>query len=552
MRVSIWFSSGKLLIPVGDGDKPISWLIEEFSRRFTKRESKPIIVKELQTKSGDSLDPADAIRDVVDDGAELVAITDGPESGRKAASTAPPEAPAPATVVAAAASVAKALVDEIEQRKAQEVHVCVQCGAKFKEAENGPGHCQFHAQPSEKRGWRTVWPCCSSDKPCKAEKHRSEHHQDFPYSEFGSFVQSTWKEIAQKWITESRRDFEDGWLINGDVAALKGGRLMLSVFRGAKCAMLRVIKPIDVEEQMTQCAAEKKRVVIARWTDPEVAGRFIEFAWVPAHGISMVYHLASDPVPTERVATFEVEKESLKLESLQTISEKPKYRFDSTATYALNPATHVGPEFPPYVPIETKTYECEGGSRLRMAQDGKTAANQDMGSREGKFGNYFITVVDLTNPSDEEISVVKARAEVKLGSAFVPADGVFLGIPDSRRGHYFPEDGIFPVRLEKRGAVKIAISVKVLVQGEPGRDNQTRARAHASLPQPLKVRMILEDVLGKTVSLVAEARSGGQGGEGQGLETRHHRVAAVRRRAFDDARLGGHVCLADWKPDVPH
>jgi hypothetical protein len=362
-------------------------------------------------------------------------------------------------------------------------------------------------------------------------RHRAEHHSDYPYAAFSAYAQQVYQTTAALWVQAHRVDLEDGWHIDADIGLLRDGRLFVRVYRGARVVFLRVLPDGAV-------APVETRVLIGRWQDSELAARYAEFFWAPPSCIGLILHLASDTVPTEKIATFALpaatagdqqQQQQISLVSVQTVREKPPYRPDLSVTYALHPVVHTGPEFPPYVKIEPAVYQCEGASRVRMALDGRVAvhANQDLAARDGKFGNSFTVVVDLSNPSDEDISIVRVSGEVKLGTAFVPAAGAYVGVPDRRGGHYFPEDGCLPIRLEKRGAVKIAVAVRVVVAGEPGTDNHTRQRAHASLPQPLKVRIVLEDAVGQTVSLVAE-----QVNPPLSLVTREERERELKCRAL--------------------
>jgi hypothetical protein len=52
--------------------------------------------------------------------------------------------------------------------------------------------------------------------------------------------------------------------------------------------------------------------------------------------------------------------------------------------------------------------------------------------------------------------------------------------------------------------VSVSIQAAILVSGKPNRNDITRRRAHRSLPQPLKLKIIVTDNLSKTCSLTVE------------------------------------------------
>lgn len=509
-------------MPVGDGTMTVGAVTAEFSRRYEKREGKPIAVTELQTKSGDSLDPSDPIADVVDDGAELVAITSGPESGR-AAAAATVAAAAPIAVVDAV-EVAKAAADEAARREAEAVLQCVQCGKSYRESENGDGHCRFHSAAAERRGWRTSYGCCGGDTPCKGGRHRSAHHTDYPYAGFFEWAARTQQLIAARWLNVSRQDFADGYVKSASVGVLKDGRLFLRCFRGTGMRFFAVLERADVVAGARAAGgASKRTTAIHRWVDTATPDSFVEFFWDAndvadgAACVGVTLKLGSDAVPTVRRVRFSVSADAaaeaaFKMLDVQTLSDRPGYAFPTEEQVAACRAhfgkapVRTGPEIAPDVAHEKTVYPCEGDSVLRMEQAAgrEPEANQSMWARDGKFEQYVIAVVTVTNPTDQEVAIASVSAEYKLGAAFTPAEKTFLGVPNARGGHFFPEGGFETMRLKPHDAATVSLSAMVHVEGEPGNRNETRWRAAPGLPQPLKVRYVLHDADGKAVSLVVE------------------------------------------------
>ena len=92
-----------------------------------------------------------------------------------------------------------------------------------REAENGEGHCKFH-KGKEVQNWnRTEWSCCHSENCCASSRHRSKHHNEYPYNNFFAWANEIKKQdyiffysaqncsaIKYQWINISIRDLEEG------------------------------------------------------------------------------------------------------------------------------------------------------------------------------------------------------------------------------------------------------------------------------------------------------------------------------------------------------
>ena len=74
---------------------------------------------------------------------------------------------------------------------------CVQCKSEYKESENGEGSCKYHT--SKLTGFhRYTYSCCNANSPnyesalsltgCTKGRHRSEHHDEYTYSAYLSYM----------------------------------------------------------------------------------------------------------------------------------------------------------------------------------------------------------------------------------------------------------------------------------------------------------------------------------------------------------------------------
>eukprot|EP00727_Mastigamoeba_balamuthi_P008284 m51a1_g4078 hypothetical protein (841) ;mRNA; r:2976-9615 len=76
MKVSVSVGEAKFLVPCGDGQKPVGWLLAEVEKRATAKLGVAPGIKEIQTTNGETLDVGDNLTDLVEDGAFLVAVAD--------------------------------------------------------------------------------------------------------------------------------------------------------------------------------------------------------------------------------------------------------------------------------------------------------------------------------------------------------------------------------------------------------------------------------------------------------------------------------------------
>ncbi|CAF3629418.1 unnamed protein product [Rotaria sp. Silwood1] len=195
-------------------------------------------------------------------------------------------------------------------------------------------------------------------------------------------------------------------------------------------------------------------------------------------------------------------------------TDEPNYDVTS-ADYAskLSPNIREGPE------IETTSFDpstinkdlCEGDSVVRLMRTGsvkdrKIYANQELFAHDGKFLNYFfIPKLVFQNTSKEPISVIEITSEYQNSEGnWLDCYGVKIGpaISDESESYTWLPDTT--LNLEPSKLVTYALRVDVQIHGEPGLNNQRRARAHSILPQPFKIRLHVHDTEGKTVSLLVE------------------------------------------------
>ncbi|CAF0892504.1 unnamed protein product [Didymodactylos carnosus] len=166
-----------------------------------------------------------------------------------------------------------------------------------------------------------------------------------------------------------------------------------------------------------------------------------------------------------------------------------------------------GPELIAVEPPKTKKHVCEGDSVIRLLTPGnilQIEANQNLSAYDGTFINYFfIPKIIIQNTSKQPVSIIEFTAEYENQEGiWCECKTVNIGPPSNNGEYTWLADSV--INLEPAKLMTFALEVQIVVQGKPGRDNQRRARAHISLPQPLKIRVQAHDTDGKTCSLIVE------------------------------------------------
>jgi hypothetical protein len=170
----------------------------------------------------------------------------------------------------------------------------------------------------------------------------------------------------------------------------------------------------------------------------------------------------------------------------------------------------------------TGKYECEGDSSILMMQGKESSADveQEISSRDGGFRN-FITITDIiiskkpvvlpeilnqkrSAPAEKPIGITQVQVQYQRHDGkWVECQDAKIEMTstkqDDRRKIVTSILNIEPDKL-----VSVSLHASIRVKGNPNRNSTTRARAHRSLPQPLKLKIILTDSHSKTCSLTIE------------------------------------------------
>lgn len=155
---------------------------------------------------------------------------------------------------------------------------CVQCKQTYRESENTPSSCIFHAG----REYNGRYLCCELPVPrnpdpkepsgCQRARHRAEHHLEYPYAAFSDYRLSIMgsTQFTDRWHTVEVANLEDGSEIKVTAGViLKGieqGNLFVDIIapqRGIRVVSFEVFKL----EHMPLFAGSDKHYQISHATD---------------------------------------------------------------------------------------------------------------------------------------------------------------------------------------------------------------------------------------------------------------------------------------------
>ncbi|UJR37736.1 hypothetical protein I4U23_030431 [Adineta vaga] len=160
-------------------------------------------------------------------------------------------------------------------------------------------------------------------------------------------------------------------------------------------------------------------------------------------------------------------------------------------------------------------HECEGDSSIRMAYGSTNTVTtyQDMWkSKDGTFRQHFIIthINFLKKTNENSTSPEKPLTVTKLDILYEGNDGSWCECEDiaiapialRNEEPRWLADSVIQIESDK--LISIALKGSVCVNGKPGRDNSTRKRIHKNLPQPFKLKIVIQDNFNKQSSLIVE------------------------------------------------
>lgn len=169
--------------------------------------------------------------------------------------------------------------------------------------------------------------------------------------------------------------------------------------------------------------------------------------------------------------------------------------FQIRSSFPIPATIHQGPQIDDQIKLITpKRYSSEGDSCIHLLnQSTEIQVNQDLYSKNGLFFNSFVLPRFIFhNTSDQPISILQ------LSSEYEDQKNQWISCQIKTS---LSED-IITVEPNKPKAC--SITIRVQLEGQPDVDTERRSRAHRLLPQPLRLKVSLEDTLMKHRSLTIE------------------------------------------------
>ncbi|CAF0941746.1 unnamed protein product [Adineta steineri] len=206
----------------------------------------------------------------------------------------------------------------------------------------------------------------------------------------------------------------------------------------------------------------------------------------------------------------------------KTLTDKQKERLKELAAQ-IPPPKRTGPEIK-IIPQNLKItkHECEGESSVRMAYGNTTSVttNQESSAISGTLlQQVYITPVifskkstilpEILNqkrsqPVDKPISITNLALFYQMhdGGWHECQDVAIAPLSEFNEDPKWLSHLIINIQPDK--LVSFIIKGNILVKGECGRSYATRERMHRSLPQPLKLKIVVTDSFNKQCSLIVE------------------------------------------------
>ena len=169
--------------------------------------------------------------------------------------------------------------------------------------------------------------------------------------------------------------------------------------------------------------------------------------------------------------------------------------FQISSSFLIPATIRQGPQIDDQMKlIIPKRYSSEGDSCIHLLnQSTEIQVNQDLYSKNGLFFNSFVlSRLIFHNTSDQPISIVQ------LSSEYEDQKSQWISCPIKTN---LSED-IITVEPNKPKAC--SITIRLQLEGEPDVDTERRSHAHRLLPQPLRLKISLEDTRMKNRSLIIE------------------------------------------------
>jgi hypothetical protein len=410
----------------------------------------------------------------------------------------------------------KNLAAEMQASEAEQKFKCVQCDKEFTNYTNGPKACSFHR--AEYDSWSNHFPCCSTAHPCQFQPHRAKHHCDYPYGAFFPRARAVmgYVDTNEEWAA-----VEDTNMESDEVQKASVGQLLRWVSRGAgveENTLLITVGRIWFKyphyfntftakelEDITKSVRLSRRTLIFRTSPNEDEYALAE--WILSisgkiTGVRLTAKAATSTHPYVRVCPIDLST-CTKSGDILTLSEGGMRSYLPASPYVVPETISVGPVLKdaPSRPVRTN-FKTRTTPSLRVIlktmSDPPLSANPSVAST--KF-DFFTGKVSVFNNN-------AAGSLNPISIAAVSASYRMVGQPE-----YLPVEAcklidgcdILPVTIDPRQSWQVNFQVTI-PRTEEDSKLEIRWWNRAFLPrnQPVRVKLVVEDIEGEECSLVLE------------------------------------------------
>ncbi|KAF5328429.1 hypothetical protein D9619_013297 [Psilocybe cf. subviscida] len=411
----------------------------------------------------------------------------------------------------------KSLAAEMLLAEAEQKFHCVQCDKEFTDYTSGPKACAFHR--AEYDPGSKSYPCCSIEHPCEFGPHRAKHHCDYPYGAFFSRSRGVlnYPETHEKWTSVEDTNLETSGTQTASVSELyrwasRGGRvtektLLITVGRVRyDCSYYFNTFTTKQLEEITKSVRLSRRVLIFRTSDSE--DEYAQAEWVLSlsgeiTGVRITAKTATSPNPYVRVCPIDLAT-CTKSGDITTVSEGGIRSYTPSESYVLPQNIRIGPELSSEpTRLVRKNFKTRTTPALKVIL--KTISEPPLAANPAWYddtSDYFRGTVSAfnNNPSGSlnTVTISGIRAEFRM-----VGQQNYTPVKDCK----FTDgsESLLPYSIDPRKSWQINFEVCVPRLKED-------AELHVSWPrrafmaryQPVRVKLILEDIEDEECSLVLE------------------------------------------------
>ncbi|KAF9557750.1 hypothetical protein CPC08DRAFT_710161 [Agrocybe pediades] len=414
-----------------------------------------------------------------------------------------------ANVSAAIVNGLKDLALEMNAMDSEQKFKCVQCDKEFTNHSNGPKSCSYHR--AEYDTYSRHYPCCTTSHPCQFGIHRTQHHCDYPYSNFFAHAREVTKylDTRSEWakvedinletddfqfasVSQLLRWFSRGTPLEENTMLIMVGRLWYG-----NRYYFNTFTAKELED-LSRSLHISGRTLIFRTSDDENDYSSAEWILSPAGAITGVKITAKTPTsdaPCVRVCPIDM-KTCTKAGDVQAVSEGGFPSYLPASPYILPSGVMFGPTLKDiqsrHVRTDFKTKTTPSlPFILKTSSSPPLMPNATFTTFSGKISVYNDSAPESSNAAT--IASVTAFYRVVGDSEYLPvSDCIVIGGLEA------------PVTVEPRKSWLLNFRVAIPQVERHNLDASWWDREFQCRHRPIRIKIVIKDVKDEECSLVLE------------------------------------------------